>query len=482
LSANNNALVDARMLRQVEAANQFGYEATAVGTAFWGGDEEHEVPGGRVIVKRLPRRLEGRGVTARLRAVKEALLPFSLTASPNTVRALAAFLARDAAHGGGPAPARAARKLHSRAIAAVAKARLTVRRPKAGVEVYAEAARWERARARRLFFYRLFPWAARWRVVAPDRIEEELAVGPLLDQLRPDIIHVHDVYMTDVAARAQSRAAAQGRRIALVYDAREFVPGLAYTNPRLVAAHARLEREYIKRFDRVITVSEPLADLLRRHYKLPRRPELVMNVPVLAPRRPETPDIRTAAGVAEGVPLLVYGGGVHPGRGVQTAIQALPLLPDAHLAVVVRTVAWMPAELIELAKREGVQDRLHVVPFVDHDQVVHYFRSADIGLSPLLAAVNHEVALTNKFFEYLFAGLPIVTSLGAQADLVRRLDLGASHRPDDPADLARAVGEVMLRLAELKERIQNDHELLAKFSWEAQLPVLERVYREVSQP
>jgi glycosyltransferase involved in cell wall biosynthesis len=247
-----------------------------------------------------------------------------------------------------------------------------------------------------------------------------------------------------------------------------------------VAAHARLENEYIRRFDRVITVSEPLADLLQRRYRLPRRPELVMNVPVVAPRRPDTPSIREVAGVAEGVPLLVYGGGVHPGRGVQTAIQALPLLADAHLAVAVRTVAWMPRELVELARRLGVEDRLHAVPFVDHDQVAHYFRSADIGLSPLLRAVNHEVALTNKFFEYLFAGLPVVTSLGAQAELVKRLDLGASHRPDDPADLARAVEEVLGRLDQLKARIRDDGELLAGFTWEAQLPVLERVYREVA--
>jgi glycosyltransferase involved in cell wall biosynthesis len=316
--------------------------------------------------------------------------------------------------------------------------------------------------------------------VTPEHIEEELALGPLLDQLKPDIIHVHDVYLMGVAAFAQSRARAAGRQIHLVYDAREFVPGLAVTSPRRVAAHVNLEHEFIDRFERLVTVSGSLASLLVRHHRLRRRPDLVLNAPMTGPRSAETPNIRQAAGVADGVPLLVYGGGINPARGVQTAIAALAELEGVHLAVVIRRIEWMPPELLELAGRLGVEDRLHLVPFVDHDQVVHYIESADAGLSPLLHAVNHDVALTNKFCEYLMAGLPVITSdTPEQARLVSELDLGAVHRADDPADLARAAGEVLSRLPELKARIANDATLRERFGWEGQVPVLERLYKEI---
>ncbi|MDR2372790.1 MAG: glycosyltransferase family 4 protein [Bifidobacteriaceae bacterium] len=484
LSANNNALDDARLLRQVDAAGQFGHQAIAIGTKSWGEDEEHTVPGGRVIVKRLSARFGGRGVTARLAALGRALAPYGLKASPGEARALAAFLARDAAQGGGSPAARLARRTHSLAIRALVKARQTARR-RGGADragpAYGQAERRERDRARALAFYRRCPAAARWRIVTPEHIDEELAIGPLLDRLAPDIIHVHDVYLMGVAAAAQARARAQGRRVQLVYDAREFVRGLAVTPPRRVAAQANLEREFIGRFERVITVSESLADLLVAEHRLTRRPDLILNAPVVSPRRPGTPDIREAAGVPAEAPLMIYGGGVNPARGVQTAIAALADLPAAHLAVVIRHTRWMPHELLELARGRGVADRLHLVPFVDHDQVAAYFESADLGLSPLLHTINHDVALTNKFCEYLQAGLPIVTSdTPEQARLVTELDLGAVHRAGDAADLARAAAETFDRLAELKARIAGDSELRHRFSWAAQVPVLERVYREVT--
>ncbi|MDR0593217.1 MAG: glycosyltransferase family 4 protein [Bifidobacteriaceae bacterium] len=485
LSANNNVLVDARLLRYMVAADRLGHEAIAIGTTRLGPDEEHQVPGGRAIVKRLPGRFVGRGAAARLGAWHRALAPYALNASPGEARALAAFLTRPTG-GDGTKAAAWARRAHSLGIRALVKARLAVAgrlAPAASgktAAAYGAAESHERKRARALAFYRRAPLAARWRIVTPEHIEEELAIGPLLDQLAPDVIHVHDVYLMGVAAAAAARAGTAGRRVRLVYDAREFVPGLAATAPRRVAAQANLEREFIGRFERVITVSDSLADRLVAEHRLARRPDLVLNAPIAAPRRAGTPAIRQAAGLADGARLMVYGGGVNPARGVQTAIAALAALPKTHLAVVIRQTRWMPPELLELADRLGVADRLHLVPFVDHDQVVSYFESADLGLSPLLHTVNHDVALTNKFCEYLAAGLPIVTSdTPEQARLVRELDLGAVHRAGDAADLARAAAETFDRLPELKERIASDAELRRRFSWDAQVPVLERVYREV---
>ena len=123
---------------------------------------------------------------------------------------------------------------------------------------------------------------------------------------------------------------------------------------------------------------------------------------------------------------------------------------------------------------------MHYVGFADPEVVPRYLSSADIGLSPLLRAPNHDVALTNKFCEYLSAGIPIVTSdTPVQARLVEELDLGAVHAADDPPDLARAVREVLGRLPELKERIRSDEELRRRFSWEASAETLREVYDEL---
>jgi hypothetical protein len=66
----------------------------------------------------------------------------------------------------------------------------------------------------------------------------------------------------------------------------------------------------------------------------------------------------------------------------------------------------------------------------------------------------------------------------AQAALVEGLGLGGVFRADDPADCARAVGDVLGRRGELAARVGGDGELRRGFSWAAQAEVLGRVYAE----
>jgi len=50
------------------------------------------------------------------------------------------------------------------------------------------------------------------------------------------------------------------------------------------------------------------------------------------------------------------------------------------------------------------------------------------------------MSLTNKLFEYMSAGLPLLLGLAGEAEtIVREWDCGIVYRPGDPADLARAV-------------------------------------------
>jgi glycosyltransferase involved in cell wall biosynthesis len=335
-----------------------------------------------------------------------------------------------------------------------------------------------RGRDRRIRWYRALG-LARWRAVMPELIDAELTLGPLLDELAPDVIHVHDVYMLGVGARAAQRAARSGRRVAVVYDAHEYVLGTAAVAARRVAAYADLESEFMSDVDRVITVSKPLAEWLQRDYRLVRKPDVILNAPVDPPADVKVIGIREIAGVRDDVPLLVYGGGVNRARGVDTIIRALVLLPEVHLAIVARGNSVV-VDLQRLSVDIGVGDRVHVAPYVDADLVSQYFASANIGVSSLLRAPNHDIAVTNKFCEYIAAGLPIITSdTPAQAELVRRLDLGAVYRAGDPDDLAAAVRLVLDRGAELRARITRDAELRFAYSWRAQAEKVRTIYNEL---
>lgn len=328
--------------------------------------------------------------------------------------------------------------------------------------------------------YRQDPTLSRWREVLPVILEDERVLAPLLDELAPDLIHVQDVFMLGVGAGAVRRARAAGRGCTLVYDAHEYIPGLAYIPARTVGAYCDLESEFIAETDRIVTVSEPLADLLVAGHGLTRRPAVVLNAPTVAEPPPGFATLRDEVGLAADVPLLVYGGGINTARGVHTAVEALPALPGVHLALVVNRRNHVVEALVQQGERLGVGDRLHLAPYAPPELVTHYFSSVSVGLSTLMHAPNHDVAITNKFCEYLNAGVPIVTSdTPAQADLVRELDLGAVYPAGDVDGLVEAVGAVLADRDRLQRRITSDADLRYRFSWKAQAATIRDVYTEL---
>jgi glycosyltransferase involved in cell wall biosynthesis len=336
-------------------------------------------------------------------------------------------------------------------------------------------------RRRVLSFYR---WSglARWRRALPQTLDRDFVLGPMLDRLRPDLIHVHDVFLLGVAVRAAQRAATSGRVVRVIYDAHEYLPGLAVVDPRVVAAYCDLESEFIHAADRVITVSEPLAEHLQHDHGLRRRPDVVLNAPIDPPAGAEVTDVRELLGLEPEAPILVYVGGLNRARGVATAVEGLAGLLDAHLLVVAHE-GLITRELRARAVKLGVADRFHVLPYVEPGLVPDYIRTATLGLSPLLRSGNHDVALTNKFCEYVAAGLPIVTSdTPVQARLVRELGLGTVHRANDVPDFVRAVEEALADHDRLSDRIRGDEKLRHRFSWAGQAEVVRDVYTDVLGP
>jgi glycosyltransferase involved in cell wall biosynthesis len=325
------------------------------------------------------------------------------------------------------------------------------------------------------------PVPVSWRRLLPEIEDYELAFGPVIDELAPDLIHAHDVHMIGLAERAVARARLKGRNVKWVYDAHEYVPGLARYSGRLLDAYSDLEAEYIRSADRVITVSEPIAEKLQEAFDLPRRPAVVMNIPVVGPvDARDAPSVRVAAGVEEGVPLLVYSGGMDRTRGVHTLVRALPLLPDVHVALVAKGTSNYIKSLEALAEESRCRDRLHVVPFVAPDQVVAYLSSATAGVHTLTHYGNHEVALPNKFFEYLHARLPIaVSDVRAMAELTAELGVGEVFTAEDPESLAQAVSKILDDRDRYVRPLIAHPEILNNFSWARQQEKLTQVYGEL---
>jgi glycosyltransferase involved in cell wall biosynthesis len=140
-------------------------------------------------------------------------------------------------------------------------------------------------------------------------------------------------------------------------------------------------------------VSEKLADLLVSEHGLATRPTVVLNAPDVRAGTTKGPSLREACGIASAIPLLVYSGTASPQRGLEIMVEALNVLTDVHIALVVRAPkSAYVTSLRERAAALSASDRLHVLSYVPVDRVVSLLSGADAGVIPILHFPNHEIA------------------------------------------------------------------------------------------
>jgi glycosyltransferase involved in cell wall biosynthesis len=163
------------------------------------------------------------------------------------------------------------------------------------------------------------------------------------------------------------------------------------------------------------------------------------------------------------------------------AVYAGRLAPFRELEVIARASysTDLPITLI------GPADAQFVARFDPGKATVEDSRPADEVDAVLAAAglalvthsdrwVNHRLALPNKLFHAVRAGVPVVaTDVGELARAVREHDLGELYRPGDADDLVRAIERAVARYAELQANVRA---AAGPLSWDADGRVLVDAY------
>lgn len=297
----------------------------------------------------------------------------------------------------------------------------------------------------------------------------ELSFGKMIDEINPDIIHANDCDTLGLAFRAKERAAAKGHAISILYDAHEYVQGVHRKHPVWQTAMTLLERSSIKGVDTVMTVSETIAGMLESDYALATRPTVVLN----APRRvqpaidPEMKTIRSKIGLAPEIPLHIYVGAAAPQRGLDAMIDALVKAQGHHVGLVVNPNSPYVKKLQARATSLGVEDRVHVHPYVPEWYVSTFSSDATSGVIPILHYPNHEISLVTKYFEYLHARIPIIVSdVKTMAEEVLLQGNGLVFT----AGLADELAECFIRIANDRARFTAaiTEAMLDEYSWERQ--------------
>ncbi len=252
------------------------------------------------------------------------------------------------------------------------------------------------------------------------------------------------VAATTLAADARDR----GRAGRVVYDVIDlFLEGNAYaTMPgALRRIYERRELGLVRRADAIVTVNEALAAVIRARWPIPDEPVVVRNCPPWEPPAASVPDdLRRATGLPATTRLVLFLGILGADRGLLESGEAVLRIPDAAF-VAMGFGPWY--ERMRALDRDPRFAGHHVtLPPVHPDEVPRWAAGADAALIAVPGdSLNQRLSTPNKFWESLAAGVPLVVGrdLAVMRGLVEAHDLGAVADPADPADLARALREVL---------------------------------------
>jgi glycosyltransferase involved in cell wall biosynthesis len=288
-------------------------------------------------------------------------------------------------------------------------------------------------------------------------------------QIPADLYIAHYIAALPAAARA-----AQAHGAAYAFDAEDFHAGEA---PDGVAGDrpliASVERAFLPGAAWVTAASPGIADAYVEAYGL-ARPTVLLNV---FPRD-EAPAGPTGGGSFEPGPSVYwFSQTLGPDRGLEAAIGAIGRARSRpHLVLRGQPARGYRAELERLAAQAGAADRLHVRPLAAPCDMARLAAEHDLGLAAETGRTrNRQIALTNKLFTYLLAGVPtLLSDIEAHRRIAAEMGGAARlYRVDDPETLAAAMDAYLLdpeRLA--KARAEAFLLGQTRYNWEVEKQTL----------
>ena len=301
----------------------------------------------------------------------------------------------------------------------------------------------------------------------------------LLLRTEADIYHAHEEF-----ALTACYLVARLRGKPLIFDA----PDLTLSDPtimrwrRLRSLAIGFLAHMVPRCATVITASPYYVPELRSLY-LASDVTVVRNVPAYK-TMPESDRLRQYLGFGPEVRIALYQGNIQPNRGLDRLVRAAKFL-ESKTVIVMMGSAVEPtrSQLEALIAREGVTDRVKVLPAMPYAELLDWTASADIGLTifPPDYSLSIRFTLPNKLFEYLMAGRPVLSSqLDAIAEVIKTYDVGQIVPSLAPSDIGAAINAMLADSAALARMRRNALETAQhEFCWEEESQKLIGLYRSL---
>lgn len=265
------------------------------------------------------------------------------------------------------------------------------------------------------------------------------------------------------------------KRISMIYDSHEYfteTPELV-DRPRVQRVWKRIEEYVVPKLKEMITVNDSIADLFRQKYGI--TVHVVRNIPMRA-TLPDKTDRVSLHLPADKHLLVLQGSGINIQRGGEELVQAMQYLDDCFLMII------GGGDVLPLLKKMSadlhLEDRILFLPRMPYSGMMAYTQLAEFGFTiDKDTNPNYRYSLPNKLFDFIQAGVPIISSHLVEIEkIIRKYDLGLFIENHDPATIAATIRDGLSDADRIARWKRNSAVAAEELCWENEEKVLLDIY------
>lgn len=190
-------------------------------------------------------------------------------------------------------------------------------------------------------------------------------------------------------------------------------------------------------------------------------------------------DLHALLNIPEAEPILLYQGGVQTGRGLDKLIEATALFERG--VVVIIGDGRIKAELQERVVNANLEEKIKFLPKVPLQDLLAYTKNAYLGFQILNnVCFNHYSASSNKLFEYVMSGVPVI---GSDFPEIRKIvqgeQVGIVVDSHDPTAIAAGVNTLLADSALHETLRENCFRVREIYNWEREKAIFLEIYKEL---
>lgn len=289
-----------------------------------------------------------------------------------------------------------------------------------------------------------------------------------------DVYHMHDPELMPVGRKLK----ALGKKV--IFDAHEDLPkqlmGKHYLHPlfrrTLSFVFTYVERFFCPKFDAIVTATPVIRD---KFLKMNKHSIDINNYPILG----ELGDEQLKVDWSDKHPEVCYVGVIADIRGGREIVKSLEQLDEVRLNF---AGAFSGAEFEAEVKTSKGWEQVDDHGFLNREQVREVMKRSVAGIVTFHNLPNHVDAQPNKMFEYMSAGLPVITSnFPLWRSIVEVNQCGICVEPTDVDAIARAIRKLIDEPELAKQMGENGKKaVLTKYNWHSEEQKLINLYSELA--